>query len=90
MYGYRDYPAPEPPICAFKVCSGAQLKDFIKRCKVTDLKIYCNHPDELDALKYTDFLEKYNTLSNLPKYYEDCPNILNNFSVDRHCFNLLP
>jgi hypothetical protein len=30
MYGYQDYPAPEPPVCAFKVCSGAQLKDFIQ------------------------------------------------------------
>jgi hypothetical protein len=37
MYGYQDYPAPEPPACAFIVCSGAQLKDNIQRCKVTGL-----------------------------------------------------
>jgi hypothetical protein len=61
MYGYQDYPAPEPPVCVFKVCSGAQLKDFIQRCKVTDLQIYYNCPAELDALKYTDFWKKYNT-----------------------------
>ncbi len=30
MYGYQDYPAPEPPVCAFKVHRGAQLKDFIQ------------------------------------------------------------
>jgi hypothetical protein len=30
MYGCQDYPAPELPVCAFKVCSGAQLKDFIQ------------------------------------------------------------
>jgi hypothetical protein len=82
MYGYQDYPAPEPPVCAFKVCSGAQLKDFIQKCKVTNLQIYYNHPAELDGLKYTDFLTKYNTLAKLPKYYEDCPNTLNNISVD--------
>ncbi len=40
LYGYQDYPASEPPVCAFKVCTGAQLKDFINRCKVTDLQIY--------------------------------------------------
>ena len=82
MYGYQDCPAPELPVCAFKVCSGAQLKDFIQRCKVTDLQIYYNRPAELDALKYIDFLKRYNTLSKLPKYYEDCPNTLNNISID--------
>jgi hypothetical protein len=71
VYGYQDYPAPEPPVCAFKVCSGAQTNDFIQQCKVTDLHIYYNCPAELDALKYTDFLKKYNTSSKLPKYYED-------------------
>jgi hypothetical protein len=35
MYGYQDYPAPEPPVCAFKVCSGAQSNDFIQQCEVT-------------------------------------------------------
>ncbi len=49
------------------ICSGAQLKDFIQRCKVTVLKTYYNHPAELDALKYTDFVTKYNTLAKLPK-----------------------
>ncbi len=39
MYGYQDYPAPKLPVCAFKVCSGAQLKDFIQGCKVSDLQI---------------------------------------------------
>jgi hypothetical protein len=71
MYRYQDYPASEPSVCAFKVCSGAQLKDLIQRCKVTDLKIYYNRPAKLDGLKYTDFLTKYNTLDKLPKYYED-------------------
>ncbi len=28
MYGYQDYCTPEPPVCAFKVHSGAQLKDY--------------------------------------------------------------
>jgi hypothetical protein len=82
MYGYQDYPALEPPVCAFKVCSGAQLKDLIQLFKVTDLQIYYNRPAELDALKYTDFLTKYNTSAKLPKYYEDCPNTLNNISID--------
>ncbi len=82
MYGYQDYPASELPVYVFKVCSGAQLKDFIQQCKVTDLQIYYSHPAELDALKNTDFLTKYNTLSKLPKYYEDCPNTLNNISAD--------
>jgi hypothetical protein len=82
MYAYQDYPAPEPPVCAFKVCSGAQLKDFIQRCEVTVLQIYYNRPAELDSLKYTDFWTKYNTLAKLPKYYEDCLNTLSNISVD--------
>ena len=88
MYGYQDHSAPEPPVCAFKVRSGAQSKDFIQWCKVTDLQIYYNSPAELDALKYTDFLEKYNMSSKLPKYYEYCPNTLNNISVDWHYFKL--
>jgi hypothetical protein len=52
------------------------------------LQIYYNRPAELDALKYTDFLEKYNTLSKLPKYYEDCLNTLNNISVSQHYFKV--
>jgi hypothetical protein len=39
LYGYQDYPASEPPVCAFKVHTGAQLKDFINQCEVTDLQI---------------------------------------------------
>jgi hypothetical protein len=57
MYGYQDYPAPEPPVCAFKVCIGAQLNECIQQCEVTDLQTYYNRPAELDALKYTYFLE---------------------------------
>ena len=73
MYGYQDYPAPEPAVCAFKVQTGAQLKDFIQRNKVTALQICYNHPGELESLRYTEFLQQYNTLSKLPKYYEDNP-----------------
>jgi hypothetical protein len=82
MYVYQDYPAPELAVCAFKVCSGAQLKDFIQQCEVDNLQIYYNRPAELDALKYTDSLKKYNTLLKLPKYYEDCPNTYHNISVN--------
>ncbi len=38
MYGYQDYPAPEPAVCVFKVQSGAQLRDFIQRKEVPDYK----------------------------------------------------
>jgi hypothetical protein len=86
MYGYQDYPALEPPVCAFKVRSGVQLKDFIQQGKVTELQIYYDRPGKLDALECTDFLKKYNTLSKLPKYYEDCPNLLNYISADQHYF----
>jgi hypothetical protein len=87
MYGYQDYPAPEPPVCAFKVRSGAQLRDFIKWGEITELQIYYNRPAALDDLKYTDFLEKYNTASKLPKYYEDNPNTENDVRNDRHYLN---
>ncbi len=70
MYVYQDYSAPEPPVCAFKVRSGAQLDEFIRHGEITELQIYYNRPAALDALKYTDFLEKYNTSSKLPKYYQ--------------------
>ena len=36
----KDYPAPQPPVCAFKVRNGAQLMDFIQRGEVTELQIY--------------------------------------------------
>ena len=88
MYGYQDYPAPSPPVCAFKVRSGAQLKDFIQRGEVTELQIYYNRPAALDALKYTEFLEKYNTSSKKPKYYEDNPDTENNVTLDRHFFKV--
>jgi len=42
MYGYQDYPSPDPAVCAFKVRTGAQLKDFIQRKEVTELQIYYN------------------------------------------------
>jgi hypothetical protein len=61
LYGYQDYSASEPPVCAFKVRTGAQLKDFINRCKVTDLQIYFSRQESLKDLKYTEFLAKYNT-----------------------------
>ena len=41
---YQDYAAPEPAVCAFKVRTGAQLKDFMQRKEVTDLQIYYNRP----------------------------------------------
>ncbi len=30
LYGYQDYPASEPPVVAFKVCTLEQLKSFIR------------------------------------------------------------
>jgi hypothetical protein len=88
MYGYQDYPASDPPVCAFKVRSGAQLKDFIQRKEVTDLQIYYNRPDVIDNLKYAEFFKKYNTSSELPKYYNKNPNAKNNVSLDRHYFKV--
>ncbi len=88
MYGYQDYPALEPAVCAFKVRTGAQLKDFIQQNKVTDLQVYYNPPGELEYLRYTKFLQQYNTLSQLPKYYEDNPNTLDNVSIERHYFKV--
>jgi hypothetical protein len=52
------------------------------------LQIYYNILAALDALKYTDFLKKYNTASKLPKYYEDNPNTENDVRNDRHYFKL--
>ena len=86
MYEYQDYPAPQPPVCAFKVHSGAQLKDFIQRGEVTDLQIYYNRPTALDAMKYTEFLKKYNTSSKKPKYYKDNPDTENNVDLDQQFF----
>ncbi len=42
MYGHQDYPAPDPTVCAFKVCTGDQLDNFERRGDVTDLQIYYN------------------------------------------------
>ena len=62
------------------------MKDFILRGEVTELQIYYNRPPVLDALKYTEFLEKYNTSSKKPKYYEDNPDAENNVDINRHFF----
>jgi hypothetical protein len=88
MYGYQDYPAPEPAVCAFKVRTGAQLKDFIQRKEVTDLQIYYNRPDSLESLLFTEFLERYNTSSQLPKYYADNPHSLDNICIQHHYFKV--
>ncbi len=53
MYGYQDYPAPEPAVCAFKARTRAQLKDFVQQNKETDLQVYYNRPGELESLRYT-------------------------------------
>ncbi len=86
MYGYQDYPAPDPPVCAFKVCTGDQLDDFKRRGDVTDLQIYYNQPEVLDCLKYTEFLVQYNTSLKLPRFYQDNRALKNNVSMDRHFF----
>ena len=52
------------------------------------MQIFYNRPAALEALKYTDFLEKYNTSSKKPKYYEDNPDAENNVSLDRHYFKV--
>ncbi len=80
MYGYQDYLASDLPVCAFKVCSRGQLKDFIQQKEVTNLQTYYNQPDVIDNLKYAEFFKKYNTSSELPKYYYNYPNAENNDS----------
>ncbi len=60
-----------------------EIKLFIYcRIMCSMAAVWHNHPAELDALKCTDFLTKYNTSAKLPKYYEDCLNTLNNISID--------
>ncbi len=49
---------------------------------------YYNRPAALEALKYTEFLEKYNTSSKQPKYYKENPDTENNVSVDWHYFKV--
>ena len=84
MYGYQDYPAPDPPVCAFKVRNGDQLEDFKRRGYVTDLQIYYNRLEVLHGLKYTEVLERYNTSSKLPKFYQDNLALKDNVCMDRH------
>ena len=84
MYGYQDYPAPDPPVCAFKVCTRDQLDDFKRQGDVTDLQIYYNQPEVLDGLKYTEFLVRYNTSSKLPRFNQDNRALKDNVSMDRH------
>ena len=88
LYGYQDYPAPEPPVCTFKVRTKAQLDDFEMRNEITDLQIYYNQPVALHDLKFTEFFCKYNTSTNLPKYYQDNPNTADDVQLDRHYFKV--
>jgi hypothetical protein len=82
LFGYQDYPASEPPVCAFKVCTGAQLMDFVNRCEVTDLQIYYSQLASLKDLKYTEFLAKYNTSKTLLQFYSNNPVPENNVLLD--------
>jgi hypothetical protein len=88
LNGYQDYPASEPPVCAFKVCTGAQLKDFINQWEVTNLQIYYSRPASLKDLKYTEFLAKYNTSKMLPQFYSNNPERENDVLLDRHYFKI--
>jgi hypothetical protein len=88
LYGYQDYPASEPPVCAFKICTGAQLKDFINRCKVTDLQIYYSQQESLKDLKYTEFSAKYNTSKTPPQFYPNKPETENDVLLDWHYFKI--
>ncbi len=54
MYGYQDYPAPEPPVCAFKVRSGAQLNDFIRLGEITELQIRINNVCTVQYLRIAE------------------------------------
>jgi uncharacterized protein YacL (UPF0231 family) len=88
LYGYQDYPASEPAVCAFKVRTGPQLRDFIQRKEVTDLQIYYNRPNVLESLLYSEFFQQYNASSKLPKYYADNPGTLDNITIERHYFKV--
>ena len=75
LCGYQDYPASEPAVCAFKVRSKEQLKQFYNQNEVTDLNIYYHRPlPLLVALKFADFMKKYNNSQVLPKHYQNRPN----------------
>ncbi len=52
------------------------------------MQIYYNRPDVIDNLKYAEFFKKYNTLSELPKYYENNPNAENKVGLDQHYFKV--
>jgi hypothetical protein len=56
--------------------------------EVTELQIYYNRPAALEASKYTEFSENYNTSSKQPNYYEDNPDTENNVSLDWHFFKV--
>ena len=77
LYGYRDYPASEPPVISFKVQTGAQLEDFFQRRQITNLIVYNSRPSQLYLLVYSAFWEKYNAHKCLPKYYKDRPMLQN-------------
>ncbi len=62
------------------------MKGIRDRGDVTDLQIYYNQPEVLDGLKYTDFLERYNTSSKLPKFYQDNHDLKDDVSSDQHYF----
>jgi hypothetical protein len=88
LYRYQDYPASEPPVCAFKVQTGAQLKDFRTRGEVSDLGIYYNCPKELSDLNYIKFLQHYNTSTELPTFFANKHNSENNFEDPVHFFKI--
>ncbi len=88
LYGYQDYPASEPSVVAFEVRTLEQLKDFIRRCEVTDLLIYYGRPEQLKNLKYTEFFQKYNTLKTLPQFYSNNPQAENEMSLHQHYFKI--
>jgi hypothetical protein len=77
LYGYRDYPASEPPVVSFKVRTGAQLEDFFQRGQITDLIVYYSRPSQLYHLTYSAFWEKYNAHKCLPNYYKERPTLQN-------------
>jgi hypothetical protein len=74
LYEYQDYPASGPPVFAFKVQTGAQLKD-----SRTELQVYYNCPKEVCHLKYVEFLQHYNTSTELSMFYAYKHNSENNF-----------
>jgi hypothetical protein len=88
LYGYQDYPASEPPVCAFIVQTGAHLKYFRTRGEVSDLQVYYNCPKELCHLKYVKFLQHYNTSTELPTFYANKDDSENNFEDPVHFFKI--